>query len=131
MRRFPSLAAAATLSAAVLLGLPDVGGAHDMEKGPHGGQMIESKGHHLEMVVTGNQIEIFVSDAAHAPIASTGATGRAVILAGKEQKTVPLTVKPPNALAANLDTPLAPGARVVVSAKLAGGQDLLARFVAK
>lgn len=105
--------------------------AHDAAVGPNGGPMVETKGHHLELVVKGALIQVHISDANHAAVASRGASGRAVVLAGKTQLTVPLAPLEPDKLAAKVDAPLVPGTRVVVSAKLASGQDLLARFVVK
>lgn len=122
------------LGAAIALGGAAVAtgaAAHDVEVGPNGGPMIDAKGHHLELVLKGIDLTVFVTDAAHAPAAVKGASGRAVILAGKEQKTVTLEARDPNILAVKLAAPLPAGSRVVVSAKLGGGQDLLGRFVTK
>ncbi|MDX2205415.1 MAG: hypothetical protein NW223_21885 [Hyphomicrobiaceae bacterium] len=105
--------------------------AHDAEAGPHGGQMIEVKGHHLEMTAKGNELIFYLFDAAHAAIASRGASGRVVILDGSRQSSAPLAALDPDRLVARLEAPLAPGARVVVTAKLAGGHDIVARFVVR
>ncbi len=121
----------AALSVAVLASFPGSAFAHDVEVGPNGGPMIENKGHHLELVANANSLVIVLSDTSHVPVASTGATGRAVILEGTAQRTVALAPAGPDKLTATLEKPLASGARVVVSAKLGSGQDLLARFVIK
>ena len=105
--------------------------AHDSELGPNGGPMVEVKGLHLELIVKGADLAVVLSDAGHAPLASKGASGRAVILESSGQRTVQLTAIEPDRLTAMLDKPLTSGTRVVVSAKLATGQDLLARFVVK
>ena len=115
---------------AVAAQVPSVA-AHDSEKGPNGGPMVEVKGLHLELVTKEMDVAVVLSDASHAPLASTGATGRLVILEGSSQKTVTLAPAQPDRLTAKLEKPLAKGTRVVVSAKLASGLDLLARFVAK
>lgn len=122
---------ASALLVSVSLAFASVAYAHDAENGPNGGQMVESKGHHLELTSKGDQLTIYLSDQAHAPLSSKGASGRAVILDGSKQSTVPLAPAEPNVLSAKLDAPLAAGARVVVSAKLADGHDVLARFVLK
>jgi len=105
--------------------------AHDSENGPNGGPIVEVKGLHVELIAKGADLAVVLSDAGHAPVASKGASGRAVILDGSEQRTLPLSPAEPDRLTAKLDKPLASGARVVVSAKLASGQELLARFVLK
>ncbi len=122
---------ASVLIAALGLALAGIARAHDAENGPNGGQIIEVKGHHLELTAKGDKLAIYLSDEGHAPLSSKGASGRAVILDGSKQSTVPLAPAEPNILSARLDAPLAPGARVVVSAKLADGHDVLARFVLK
>ena len=103
--------------------------AHDAAQGPNGGRVIAGKGHHLELTSKGAELTVYISDEDHADTASKGATGRAVILDGSRQSTVPLAPAEPNKLTGTLEYPLAKGARVVVSARLANGHDLLARFV--
>ena len=117
------------LAAAVVAG--GTARAHDSENGPNGGQMIEVKGHHLGMTAKDDEIRFFLTDASHAPTASKGASGRVVILEGAKQSQVALTPADPNLLVARLEAPLVAGARVVVSAKLGDGHDILARFVLK
>ncbi len=105
--------------------------AHESESGPNGGPMVEVKGLHLELIAKDADLAVVLSDTAHAPLASKGASGRAVVLEGSTQKILPLLPMDPDRLTAKLDKPLSKGARVVVSAKLASGQELLARFVVK
>lgn len=124
-------AAAAALIVGVFASLPGSAIAHDADVGPNGGPMVESKGHHLELLAQGGDLVVVLSDAGHAPVASSGASGRAVILEGSAQRSVALAPAAPDKLAAKLEKPLESGARVVVSAKLGSGQDLLARFVLK
>ena len=123
------------LAVLALIGLADMAShsarAHEGDNGPHGGQVVEVKGHHVEFTTKGGEITVYLSDEAEAAIPSKGATGRAVILEGAKQSTVPLTPAEPNLLTAKLEAALAAGARVVVSAKLADGHDILARFVVK
>lgn len=126
------LHAAAALAALLLAGAmaPQVR-AHDAASGPNGGQMIEVKGHHLELTTKGSELTLYLSDEAEAPMPSRGVSGRAVILDGSKQSTTALTPAEPNRLVARLEAPLSPGARVVVTAKLADGHDVVARFVVK
>ena len=105
--------------------------AHDAEQGPHGGPVVEVKGHHIELIAKGSDIVLYLTDEAHGALASKGASGRAVILEGSKQSTVPLAPAEPNILTGKLDSPLATGTRVVVSVKLSDGHDVLVRFVLK
>lgn len=105
--------------------------SHDVEKGPNGGQVVDVKGHHVELTVSESAIKLYLSDQAHAPIASQGATGRAVILAGGKQSTVELKPADPNLMTGTAETSLSAGARLVISTKLRDGHELQARFVLK
>jgi len=127
--KIPMFATAALLT--LLVGSLTSAVAHDSDQGPHGGHVVEAKGHHIEFTTNGIEIAIYLSDEAHADIPSKGASGHAVILEGSKQSNVPLAPAEPNVLSAKLAAPLAAGARVVVSAKLPDGHDILARFVVK
>lgn len=105
--------------------------AHDVDKGPNGGQMIDVKGQHVELTVKGAEIVVYLSDKGHAPLASKGASGRATLLIDGKQSQVELAAAEPNRLTARAPVALPAGARVVISARLAGGNDIIARFVVK
>ena len=105
--------------------------AHDVEKGPNGGQIVDAKGHHVEFTTKDSAIVIYLTDEKDAPIKSAGAEGKAIVQDGGKAVTVTLTPTEPNVLNGKLETPLAPGAKIVVSGKLSDGHEILARFVAK
>lgn len=117
--------------AVALAAAPGLGLAHEVVKGPNGGQVIDDKGHHVEFTVKGNEVVLYLTDDKDKPIASKGATGRVVIQDGSKQLTVAVAATEPNLLSAKLEAPLGAGAKVVVSAKLGDGHNLQARFVAK
>jgi hypothetical protein len=102
-----------------------------VEKGPNGGQVIDVKGQHVELTVKGTELVVFLSDKDHAPVPSKGATGRATLLVDGKQSHVELSAVEPNKLTATTPATLPAGARVVISAKLANGGDILARFVVR
>lgn len=105
--------------------------AHEGENGPHGGPMLEVGEHHVELTASGNDLTLYLMDAAHAATPSKGTSGRVVVLDGSKQATAVLEPRDPNLLAAKLEQPLTAGARVVVTAKLGDGRSLVARFVWK
>jgi hypothetical protein len=105
--------------------------AHEGENGPHGGPMLEVSDHHIELTAVGTGLTLYLMDGAHAPVASKGASGRVVVLEGSKQASLALEASEPNLLSAKLEAPLTVGARVVVTAKLADGRSLVARFVWK
>ena len=105
--------------------------AHDVVKGPNGGQVVEDSGHHVEFTTKDTQVVLFLTEASDAPLATKGATGRVIVQDGPAQAMVDLTAAEPNQLTAKLAAPVKPGSKLVVSIKLADGHDVKARFVAK
>ena len=105
--------------------------AHDMAKGPNGGQVVEDSGHHVEFTTKDTQVVLFLTEASDAPLATKGATGRVIVQDGSAQAIADLTAAEPNQLTAELAAPVKPGSKLVVSIKLADGHDVRARFVVK
>ncbi len=109
---------------------PVVGFAHEVAKGPNGGPVVDSAGHHVEMVTKGTELVLFLTEADDKPLASAGTkNARAIVQDGGKTATVALQPAEPNRLVGILSQPLGPGARVVVSATMADGHGVQARFV--
>lgn len=117
--------------ATALLAFATPAGAHDMEKGPHGGQIVDVKGHHVEFTSKDAVMTIYITDGTDAPIASAGAQAKAVVQDAGKSATITLAPAEPNLLNGTLSAALAPGAKIVIAGKLADGHEILARFVAK
>ena len=67
--------------------------AHEVEKGPNGGRVVEAGAHHVELVVKDNAVNVFVTDASNKPISITGFKGVAIFtISGKAQR-IPLEPK--------------------------------------
>lgn len=124
MNRFIALAAATLFLAAPA-------SAHDMPAGAHGGQIVDVKGHHVEFTSKDTSVTIYLTDDKDAPLSSAGTSAKAIVQDSGKTVSVALTPAEPNVLTGKLDSALAPGAKIVVSGKLADGHDILARFVAK
>ncbi len=104
--------------------------AHEMAKGPNGGPVVDSAGHHVEMVANGTELVLFLTAEAEKPIASAGTkNARAIVQDGGKTATVALQPAEPNRLVGALAAPLGKGAQVVVSATMADGHAVQARFV--
>jgi len=104
--------------------------AHEMAKGPNGGPVVDSAGHHVEMVAKGSELVLFLTESDDKPLASAGAkNARAIVQDGGKTATVQLQPAEPNKLVGALAQPLGSGARVVVSATMADGHAVQARFV--
>lgn len=116
--------------ALVLTGWAVSASAHEVAKGPNGGPVVDSSGHHVEMVAKGSELVLFLTEADDKPLASAGTkNARAIVQDGGQTATVPLQPAEPNRLVGTLAQPLGAGARVVVSATMADGHTVQARFV--
>jgi hypothetical protein len=116
--------------ALALTASPMIASAHDLTKGPNGGPVVDSAGHHIEMVAKGTELVLYLTEENDKPLASAGTKGaRAIVQDGGKTATVPLQPAEPNRLVGTLAQPLGPGARVVISATMADGHAVQARFV--
>jgi hypothetical protein len=104
--------------------------AHEVAMGPNGGPVVDSSGHHVEMVAKGSELVLFLTEEDDKPLASAGTkNARAIVQDGGKTATVQLQPAEPNKLVGVLAQPLGSGARVVVSATIADGHTVQARFV--
>ena len=78
------------LASILLTALPAA--AHEVEKGPNGGRVVEAGAHHVELVVKENEVNVFVTDASDKPISISGFKGVAIFtISGKAQR---ITLEP-------------------------------------
>jgi hypothetical protein len=103
--------------------------AHSAAKGPNGGALVQVDDKHLELLATQQGLTVYISDIKHEPITTVGASGRAIVQADGKTATLTLTASGPNSLSGKSEAPLGKDTRVVVTAILAGGTNLQARFV--
>jgi hypothetical protein len=76
------------LASILLTALPAA--AHEVEKGPNGGRVVEAGAHHVELLVRGNSVNVFVTDANEKPVSIIGFRGVAIFtISGKPQR-IPL-----------------------------------------
>lgn len=118
-----------SMAALAIAGLVSTASAHELSKGANGGPVVDVAGHHVEMVAKGTEFVLYLTDATDKPLASAGTkAARAVVQDAGKTATVPLSAVDPNKLVGTLAQPLGAGARIVVSATLADGHALQARF---
>ena len=118
-----------SIAVLAIVGFASTAGAHEVSKGPNGGPVVDVAGHHVEMVTKGTEFVLYLTDAADKPLASAGTkAARAVVQDAGKTATVALSPVEPNKLVGNLTQSLGKGARIVVSATLADGHALQARF---
>lgn len=120
-----------TLLIGIILALAQPALAHENASGPHGGQIVDVKGHHVEFTVKDTTITVYLTDDKDGPIASAGATAKAVIQDAGKSANISLVPAEPNLLTGTLAAPLSAGAKIVIAGKLADGHEILARFVVK
>lgn len=97
-------------------------------RGPNGGLLAGSAGHEVELVTEATSVRIYLIDHERVQPPRAGATARLVIQEGQASRSVNL-VASGDAFAATLDTPIASGARVVVSGRMPDGHTVQGRFV--
>ena len=116
--------------AIALAGFATAATAHELAKGPNGGPVVDSAGHHVELTTKGTELVLFLTDEADKPLASVGTrNARAIVQDSGKIATVALQPAEPNRLVGTLSQPLSKGARVVVSATMADGHAVQVRFV--
>ena len=104
--------------------------AQDQAKGPNGGPVVETHDVFVEMTVEDKNLVLHFAGSDGKQIPSEGTTkARAIVQDAGKTTTVALETQAPNRLVGALGGPLAPGSRVVVSATLADGHAIQARFV--
>ena len=63
--------------------------AHEVDKGPNGGRVVEAGIYHVELVVKGDAVTIFLSDSDEKPVAAKGFKAIALLtVAGKPHRIV-------------------------------------------
>jgi hypothetical protein len=86
---------------------------HDT-KGPHGGRVVDAGNYHIELVVAGSDVALFVTDGSEKPVASGGFKAVAILNAdGKAQR---IALEPVDAakLSGKAETVLPPDVKGVV-----------------
>jgi hypothetical protein len=78
------------LTSILLTALPAA--AHEVEKGPNGGRVVEAGAHHVELAVKENAVNVFVTDAREKAVSVNGFKGVAIFtISGRAQR---ITLEP-------------------------------------
>src|SRR5256885_7328717 len=102
--------------------------AHEAEKGPNGGRVVEAGAHHVELVVKENAVNVFVTDASEKPVSTNGFKGVAIFtIGGKAQR---ITLEPKEGTRLSGTSPVAVPAQPagVVQITAPDGKTAQARF---
>jgi hypothetical protein len=102
--------------------------AHDVQKGPNGGQMEDVAGVHVELVTSGNTLTLNVFDEAGKPVGTNGYAASAMVSAGTQRDTLKLEPAGTNSLKGDAKSPITTGSSVTVTLKTGAGKSGQARF---
>lgn len=97
-------------------------------RGPNGGLLAGSEGHEVELVANGTAIRVYLVNHGRVAPPRAGATARMVIQEGQANRTANLAASG-DGFSAMLQTPIASGARVVVTGRMPDGHTVQARYV--
>ncbi len=100
---------------------------HVHQKGPNGGPMEDVAGVHVEMTVSGKTLTFHVLDEANKAVSTAGYSASALLIAGSERETLPLTASG-HTLKGEAKADLAKGASVSITLKTAEGKSGQAKF---
>lgn len=87
--------------ALVILGAVFLAGAaiaHAPEKGKNGGQQTDAGNFHVEVVVKGNTLDVFVTDHGETPVSTKGFKGTAVLIVNGKPAQIKLAPRGENVL---------------------------------
>lgn len=102
--------------------------AHEDEKGPNGGPMMDVAGVHAELVASGNTLTFNIFDEDGKPVATKDFSGSALVVAGADRETLQLKPSGENALQAQTKKAAGAGAQVTITLKTSAGRSGQARF---
>jgi hypothetical protein len=97
-------------------------------RGPNGGLLAGSEGHEVELVANGTAIRVYLINHGRVAPPRSGATARLVIQEGQASRTANLAASG-DGFSATLESPIASGARVVVTGRMPDGHTVQARYV--
>ncbi|HYD68555.1 hypothetical protein [Azospirillum sp.] len=117
------------LLAAALLAVPAAAVADGPKIGPNGGARTDAGPYHAELVLKGNDVVLYVTDAADKPVDVTGAKAEATILANRQTQKVALEPAGANALKGQANLGGAhDSVKVVTALTMPGQKPVQARF---
>jgi hypothetical protein len=102
--------------------------AHAPEKGKNGGQQVDAGNYHVEAVVKGNTIDVFITDHSEKPVPTKGFKGTAVLIVKGKPAQISLAPRGENILTGTSAVELAAPIRGAVQITNNDGQTVQAKF---
>lgn len=87
-----------SMAVAGVMLLAGVAFAHAPEKGKNGGQQVDAGNYHVEAIVKGNTLDVFVTDHSENPVSTRGFKGTAVLVVGGKPAKITLAPRGNNVL---------------------------------
>ena len=103
-------------------------GAHDDVKGPNGGRVVDAGAHHVEMVVKGPTVTVYVTDSADKPVGVSGFKGLAILTVGGKAQRIILAPQEGTRLTGTAPMALPAQAKGVVQLTTSDGKTAQGRF---
>ncbi len=72
--------------------------AHAPEKGKNGGRQVDAGNYHVEAIVKGNTLDVFITDHNEKPVSTKGFKGTAVLIIGGKPAKITLAPRGDNVL---------------------------------
>ena len=102
--------------------------AHAPAKGKNGGQQVDAGNYHVEAVVKGNTIDVFVTDHGEAPVSTKGFKGTAVLIVKGKPAKITLAPRGENVLTGTSSIELATPIRGAIQITNDENQTVQAKF---
>jgi hypothetical protein len=102
--------------------------AHAPEKGKNGGQQVDAGNYHVEAVVKGNTLDVFITDHGEMPVSTKGFKATAVLVVKGKAQQITLAPRGENALTGTSPVELAAPIRGAIQITNSENQTVQAKF---
>jgi hypothetical protein len=102
--------------------------AHAPARGKNGGQQVDAGNYHVEAVVKGNTIDVFITDHSEMPVSTKGFKGTAVLIVKGKPAQIVLAPRGDNVLTGTSPVELAAPIRGAVQITNSESQTVQAKF---
>ncbi len=102
--------------------------AHAPEKGKNGGQQVDAGNYHVEAVVKGNTLDVFVTDHGEKPVSTKGFKGTAILVVSGKPAKITLAPRGDNVLTGTSPVELAAPVRGAIQITNGDNETVQAKF---
>jgi hypothetical protein len=102
--------------------------AHEIEKGPHGGRIVDTGQGHVELVVNGTNVDVYLTGKSDKAVAAAGYKGVAILLVGGKPQRIVLEPTADNRLTGKASAAIAGAPRGAVRLTGPDGTTSQAKF---